>query len=1015
MIGRVAQAVRRAFLVGLIALALAAGGAWGLGRSGWAQRWATARIAAALGPSVRFAGARVALWPPPLAVELDGVELLGRDGTAIVRARHVRGRVRLMAVVGRPPLLARVTVDGFAADLTRAAGGGLRLGSRSLGDDSGAAATLGLDAECPRLDLADGRVTLRDASGGVERVLQIEAITGHLAPTRPGARIALAGRSAQLGAVRVEATLDSLSGVATAPFRAELEARDADAAEIATWLPRGDGLRTAGRARIALTLRGRPSDGQAALAADLHRGAVAWRDGLRVAAPIAARLQGSWGSGGLSAATGQLDAASIQAAGLEATAFRAAVAIDPRGVTLRDAHWRAFATEWRQSGTVRLADRVTLDGAVDADAADGPVLATALHQLLGDAAAPLRIDGPLRLHAAASGILGGPLAGQVLASMAAGTAGWGQRGATAPLTVSADAALDAGVLALRNGHAQAAAVGDRDLTATAVDARFAFADQALQVGSLTARAFDGDWALSGTIPLHGAPSLTLSATGVNAAHLARALLTGRREETGTAGDVDGTATLRGGSGRVALRLASPTLAVGSLLISRPASATGTLRWGDGGLRVDNGSAELARVRIAGTDVGDVRARFTSDGRGHLLVSPLTAQAFGGGWTVTGDLARDEIDGRIRASDVDLDALLAALDAGPRGERARASIEATVRRPRAGATTADLALQLLRGRFRFADLTVVGPARGTATLRLDGDRWAVANGVASASAASYAFLATTRPSANLAFDRAQIRFADLRFTAAGAPWRGSGAIDLDAPAVDGVLDVTGADPRAVLTMLGVAPSPLAPDALDLSLRARSPLDASWRQAARGDGTLTLRGGAITSTGLLRAIVAVVVPARSLREGGPPNRLASLSQTFTIADGLVRTADLTLDSDDYDLTAAGAIGLDGRLDLNGLITLTPNGIKKMFALSAVPIPSSSLWSLPPIPARFDGTLEKPGIHPEATALAGSTARWFADALLHAPRTIGQTVTRPLERMFDGIRDLVVPRTPTPGTGP
>ncbi|HSP96627.1 MAG TPA: AsmA-like C-terminal region-containing protein [Candidatus Dormibacteraeota bacterium] len=999
----------------MAALAVAsAGGLW-LARSDRGQQWAAARVSAALGPSVRFVDAHFTPWPPPLAVALDGVEVLGSDGTPVVRARGVLARVRLRALVGRPPLLARVTVDGFEADVTRTADGTLRLGTKPLGGGGGALPPP-LDAACPRLDLQDGRLTVRDERAGAAGTLQIEAITARVVPTRPGARISLAGRSAQLGELRAEATLDSLSGIATAPFHAELDAREADAGSIAAWLPRvGDAVTTSGRARLAATLHGRPSAFQAEIAVNLRSGEIAWRNRMRAAAPITATVQSGWGPAGLTTASGQLDVTAIKAAGLEGSAFHTAVAADAGGVTLRDAHWQALGAQWRQSGTVRLADGVTLDGAVDADAVDGAALTAALRPLLGDAVAPLRVDGPLRVHAAATGIIGTALNGQVALSMSQGTAGWDTRTATAPLAVSADAALDAGAITVRNGHAQAAAVSDGDLTADAVDARFAFADQAVQIDALTAQAFDGSWRLSGTVPLSGAPTFTLSAVGINAAHLARAALTGRHEDTGTAGDVDVDATLRGGSGRIALRLASPTLTIGSLLISRPATASGTLAWSGSAVRVDNGSARLGRVRVDGTDVGNVRAAFASAGPGHLRVSPLTARAFGGAWTVNATLARDEIDGHVRAADINLDALLATLDAGPRSKRAVATLDATVRRPRAGATTADVAVQLARGRFRFGDLTVVGPARGTATVRVDGSRWAVENGVANAAAASFNVLKATRATAHLDFDPDQIRFADLRFTAASAPWQGSGRIDLDAPSIDGALAVTRADPQTVLAMLGVNAPTLDPDGLDLSLRARTPLNATWRQTIQGSGTMALRGGFLASTGLLRAVVAAVVPSRTLREGGAPNRLTSLTQTFTLADGHLRTEDLAVDSDDYDLAASGSIGFAGELDLNGQITLTPNGIKKVFALSSLPIPGSSLWSLPTIPARIGGTLEKPDIHPEAAALAGSTARWFVDALVGAPRALGATVTRPLEQMFNGMRNLVDPRTPTPTAGP
>jgi hypothetical protein len=1002
---RTTTILRRLIFTAAIVIAGSALGTMWLARSEWLQQWATRQIAAALGPSVRFADARLAPWPPPLTLALNGVEVLDAAGTPIVRAHRVVAHIRLRGLLGRPPLLAQIAVDGVALELGRDHDGAVRLGAGMTGG-GGARVPTDLDAQCPRITLRDGRMTLH-ASG---RELQIEDITATLTPTRPGARLTMSGRSAELGALRGDATVDRLTALETAPFRAEFEARDADAAAVAPWLPAaGAALRMAGHGRLAVSAQGQPNACTADIALELHDGGVGWRDAIRATAPIAVRLRGGWGSAGLTAGDGQIDAARVEVAGLEATGLRAAFAADASGVTLRDAQWRSLGGTWRQSGTVRLADVVTFDGGIDAQAVDGAAAAAALRQLVGDAVSPLQLAGPLALHAAAAGTVGAPLSGQLAASMETGTAGWDTTTATAPWRIRAEATLDGTALTLRDAQAQAAAVSDRDLTASDVAVRFAFDGTAVQIASATARAFDGDWTVAGTVPLRGAPTLSLQAVGINAAHLARAALTGRREDTGTAGDVDVTATLRGGAGEVDLRLASPTLTYGPLLIAQPAAATGTLSWSGTAVRVRNGSAQLARVRIAGHDVGNVRAAFASAGNGRLRVAPLTARAFGGDWQVSAALGRDEIDGTVRGRGVNLDDVLAALAAGPRSERASASVDATVTRRRDGTVAATLAVQLSRGRFLFGDLAVTAPARGTGDLRVDGARWTVENGVASASAARYDVFAGTHASARLSFGPDHVQFADLRCTAAGALWQGSGRIDLEAPSIDGALSVTRADPDAVLAMLGIKAPGLDPDGLDVTLRARSPLDARWREALQGNGRMALRGGYLTSTGLLRAIVAAIVPTRALREGGPPNRLTSLTQSFTLGGGRLQTEDLTVDSDDYDLTATGSIGLDGSLDLMSRISLTPNGIKKIFALSAVPIPGSNLWTLPVIPARVGGSLEQPAIHPEATALAGTTARWFVDALIGAPRTIGQTIVQPLDWMFTGVRDLVAPPTP------
>lgn len=1014
MTGRVAKAVRRATLVGVIALtAVGAGGLW-LARSDWGQRWLATQVRAALGPSVHFVAARLTPWPPPLAVELDGVELLGADGAPVARALRVVGRVRLRALLGRPPLLARVVIDGAEAELTRAADGHLDLGGRPLAGGGGGAARPGLDALCPRVDVSGGRVTLRDTGTAGAPVVEIADISARLVPTRPGARLALDGRSEQVGSVRALAHLDSLGALATAPFRVELEVHEADAGALSAWLPRGgDALTMRGRGRLTATLSGRPSAVQVEAAITLHEGGrIAWRDQLEAVAPIELAVQGRWGAGPLATAAGHIDIAQARAAGLVAREVRAAFSADADGVTLTDATWQALGGQWRQSGSVRLADGVTLAGALDADAVDGAAAVAALRPLLGEAGAPLRLDGAARVHLAASGLLGGAVDGQVAVSLPAGSAGWATATARGPLAIDAGVSIRGDAVAVRDGHAQAATVGDRDLTATTVDARFGFADGVVRIDALIARAFDGDWSVSGTVPLQGAPTLAITATGINAAHLARALLTGRHEDTGTAGDVDVTATLRGGGGTIGLRLASPTLTFGPLQIAQPATASGTLAWSAGAVRVGNGRAQLDRVRIAGTDVAGVRAAFASAGPDRLRIAPLTARAFGGAWTLDATLARDTIDATVRADGVRLDPLLAALDAGPRSQDAVASFTAAVQRPHRDGATVDVGVQLTRGRFLFDDLTVVAPARGTGTVRLQGSRWSVADGHASAAAASYAWIRATQASAGLDFDADHIQFADLRATLAGASWQGSGRIDLSSPPrIDGAVAVTRADPDTLLALAGVNAPTLDPDGLDLDLRARGALAPGWRQDLEGSGRLALRGGTLNSTALLRAVVAAIVPSRLLRDAGSPNHLRQLTMTFTLGAGSARTEDLRTTSDDYDLSGAGAIGLDGSIDLDSRVTLTPNGIKKIFALSAVPLPGSSMLSLPTIPVRIDGTLADPHVHPEAGALAGATARWFVDSLVGAPQAVGAAVGRPLERAFDGMRNLFDPRTPTP----
>jgi hypothetical protein len=1009
MSGRVARTLRWAVFAGVVVVALASAGTWWLVRSDAGQSWLRAQVGAALGPSVRFDAVRVGLWPPPLAVALHDVEVLGADGAPIVRARRLYGRVRLRALLEGPPLLVSVEVEEFEVTVIRADDGSIGFAAHG-GQAAPATLPAALDAQCPTITLHDGRITLRDAGNDAAPPVQIEDVAADLTPTRPGARLSLQGRSAQIGTVDADIALDNLTAVATAPFNIQLHAREASAAVIGSWMPQaGDGVRMAGRAQVDATLSGRPGAGEVDATITLHSGEMAWRDTVEATAPITLGLHGTWGTGTLATASGDVAIARLEADGVIGTDVHATFSATPQAVTLRDLRWQALGGAWRQAGSVLLAHGAVLDGEVVAEHVDGGALAMLLGERFGTAVAPLHLDGPLRLRAALNGTIGATLDGSLAVELEHGSAAWDTARALAPLALTADLVLTGSEPTVSNGRLRAASLTDRDVTATAVEASFGLAGQVLRVDTLQARAFDGDWTASGSVPLDGSPpTVSLSAVGVNAAHLARAVLTGQQEEAGTAGDVDLTVELRGGRGTINLRLASPTLTLADIQVSRPATASGTVTWAGKTARVSNGRAQLSRVRVDTTDIGNVQTSFSTTGTGQLRLAPLSARAFGGTWTIDATLSRQAIDGTVRAVAVDLDPMLAALDAGPRSTRASATVEATVHRPREGATNAALTVQLLRGRFLFDDLTVDGPARGTATLRVDGERWSVTDGIVSAANARYAFLQGSNATARLDFDPDHIRFADLRFTAANAPWQCTGTVTLDAPPrIDGSVNVVRADPETLATMLSLSAPTLDPDGLDLNLRARATLDQAWERNLQGSGTMALRGGTLASTALLRAVVATVVPTRRLRDGGPPNHLTSLTQTFTLSDGQVRTSDLQVRSDDYAMTAAGTIGLDGQLALQGQVDLTPNGIQKMFALSSLPIPGASILSLPTIPARIDGTLADPHVHPEAAALAGSTARWFGEALLGTPRRLGQAVTMPFEALFNGLRRA----TPTP----
>jgi hypothetical protein len=103
--------------------------------------------------------------------------------------------------------------------------------------------------------------------------------------------------------------------------------------------------------------------------------------------------------------------------------------------------------------------------------------------------------------------------------------------------------------------------------------------------------------------------------------------------------------------------------------------------------------------------------------------------------------------------------------------------------------------------------------------------------------------------------------------------------------------------------------------------------------------------------------------------------------------MHTTDLSVVTDDYTITGSGSIGLDGALDLNTEIAMTPAGVTKMLTMAALPIPGHP-GELPSIPTRITGDVAHPIIRPEVSEVPSAAvlsvvrgARGAADALQDA----------------------------------
>lgn len=218
---------------------------------------------------------------------------------------------------------------------------------------------------------------------------------------------------------------------------------------------------------------------------------------------------------------------------------------------------------------------------------------------------------------------------------------------------------------------------------------------------------------------------------------------------------------------------------------------------------------------------------------------------------------------------------------------------------------------------------------------------------------------------------------LRLTSAvtriyGGTWSQSGSVTLAEPPH---YDMTAQADGIACEMLLTAVTGERPDFGCERLNANLAVHGAWTGAesvvgnAVGSGHVELRGGTIPASSIVGAVWRAFVPVLHIsgapRTIGAATRVDHLTQSFALSAGRMQTSDLSLVTDDYLLTGAGSVGLDGTLDLNTEVAMTPGGVTKLLTMASLPIPGGPR-RLPPIATRITGTLAHPIIRPEIVNL-------------------------------------------------
>lgn len=97
-----------------------------------------------------------------------------------------------------------------------------------------------------------------------------------------------------------------------------------------------------------------------------------------------------------------------------------------------------------------------------------------------------------------------------------------------------------------------------------------------------------------------------------------------------------------------------------------------------------------------------------------------------------------------------------------------------------------------------------------------------------------------------------------------------------------------------------------------------------RSARGTARLQVTDGVIRNLGLVRRVILATsmrADAAQQSAGSSDERFSRLGATLAVADGVARTGDLAMESENLRLTAAGSMRLDGSaVDLRGRVQLS-----------------------------------------------------------------------------------------------
>jgi uncharacterized protein involved in outer membrane biogenesis len=320
----------------------------------------------------------------------------------------------------------------------------------------------------------------------------------------------------------------------------------------------------------------------------------------------------------------------------------------------------------------------------------------------------------------------------------------------------------------------------------------------------------------------------------------------------------------------------------------------------------------------------------------------------------------------------------------------------------GGLSGDVRLTQSVGSMVWDDVAFGAPTELAAHITTSSAGVAFSDGQLTIAHLAAARIAATDLTAAFTYGEQALHLTAARASLYGGTWTQSGLVTLaDPPDFDISVRADGIACDALLTAI----TGEHPEYGCERFSAEADVRGEWRGAdsvadrAEGSGRIEMSGGTIPSSSIIgalwHAMVPLVASGRAPRGIGDPTRVDRLTESFALRRGRMHTDDLRLITDDYTVTGTGSIGLDGTLDLDTEVALTPAGIAKLLVMAALPIPGE-LPDLPPISTRITGTVGSPFIRPEVEELPLAALRGLFRGALGA----GEAAGRGLRGLKDGL---------------